>query len=146
MEIRTYPFKIDLDLDEVSELYYDEELTMREIAKRLGASQQVVRKFIEDHDLEKRTTQSVKEIQDELFGEYCISCRKPREVIHRKDGVPHKRSVTWSKTSLRTLNPDEWASLCKPCHRLTHSLMKSFGCEWDDIEKILKKLADDWLS
>ncbi len=135
-----------IDIDDFSRLYYVEELTMTEISKHFEVSQNTLKRFLKKHKLEERTTRTVREIRDEMFGKDCVSCRRPKEVIHKKDGEPHERYRTWTKKALRTVNPNEWVALCEPCHRLTHSLMKSFSCEWDDIEKILTELAKEWLS
>jgi predicted DNA-binding protein YlxM (UPF0122 family) len=131
-----------IDLDEFKELYYEKQLPVRRIADHFRTSQHKIRKFIFEQELEKRTVKTVAEIRDEMFGTNCVSCGKPRNVVHKKDGQSHHRRLTWTKVELQNVNPDEWAALCEPCHKLVHSLMSIFNLEWNNIEKILKEIED----
>jgi len=145
LEIR--PHKYDLISSRIfNKLFYSEKLQIDEIAKQLEVPERIIENYIRAQDLEKRRLKPIKEIQDLMFGTECVSCERPRAHIHKKDGVPHKPKVLWTKKSLITLEPNDWVALCIPCHRLTHSLMKSFGCQWNDIEKLLKELKSKWLS
>ncbi|TFG33906.1 hypothetical protein EU527_06260 [Candidatus Thorarchaeota archaeon] len=132
---------LEIDLDEFKRLYYDEELTLDDISKQLEVSITTLCRFREEHGLEIRDKASIRELRDRIFGKMCVTCGKPRAVIHKKDGVPHPVEILWRKKDLLTLNPEDWAALCKPCHRITHSLMKNYRCEWSKIEIALKELA-----
>ena len=145
LEVRKWPARSRVDLDELFQMYYDDEEKIWKIAEHFGVSQRIINIILNEQKWEQRRTKSAREIRDEMFGTECVSCGKPKEIVHRKDGTPHHRRVTWAKKSLKTLDPDDWVSLCDPCHRLTHSLMTSFGCEWKDIERILQELAREWL-
>ncbi|MHA2223010.1 MAG: hypothetical protein ACXAAO_13260 [Candidatus Thorarchaeota archaeon] len=146
LEVRKWPARNRVDLDELYRMYHEDEEKMWKIAEHFGVSQRIINIILNEQNWEKRKTKSAREIRDEMFGTECVSCGKPKEIVHRKDGTPHHRRVTWAKKSLKTLDPDDWVSLCEPCHRLTHSLMTSFSCEWKDIERILQELARKWLS
>ncbi|MHA1636572.1 MAG: hypothetical protein ACTSUB_01010, partial [Candidatus Thorarchaeota archaeon] len=137
---------IEIDIEEFRRLYYEEELPLDEMAEALDVSVRTIIRYREDGNLEDRVLKYGNELRDELFGTECVGCGAPKKHIHKKDGEPHPSHILWSRKSLLKLKPDDWVALCVSCHRLTHSLMKSFGCEWDDIEKSLKELRRRYLS
>ncbi|MHA1588362.1 MAG: hypothetical protein ACTSV9_06260 [Candidatus Thorarchaeota archaeon] len=82
----------------------------------------------------KGTTQ---EMVRALFGETCVSCglhyEKKQSITHRKDGRPHHPKLTSEEKYFRTLDPDEWATLCKKCHRYVHWSMDELEMNWADF-------------
>ena len=134
--------KIEINIDEFKRLYYEEGLHLYEIAKLLGVSNGTLRRFRKEHKMETRENPTIIELRDSLFGTDCEICGKPKKFIHRKDGQFHPTEILWNRKKLLKLNLDDWVALCRPCHRLTHSLMRNFGCEWDEIEKTLKEVAE----
>jgi predicted DNA-binding protein (UPF0251 family) len=130
---------VDIDIDEFKRLYYEEELELITMAERLQVSLRTIIRFREEHGLEDRELKYGKELRSEIFGTECRLCGKPYELIHKKDGKPHKSHVIWSRKSLLTLNPDEWVALCWPCHRATHALMRAYKFDWNRIEKMVKE-------
>ena len=129
---------VEIDLDEFKRLYYEEELELEEMAERLQVSIRTIIRFREEQELEDRVLKYGTELRDEIFGTECRLCGKSYEHVHRKDGKSHKSHILWSRKSLLKLNPDEWVALCEPCHRVTHSLMRAYGFEWDFIEEKVK--------
>ena len=129
---------VEIDIEKFKRLYYEEELELDLIAEHLQVSTSTVIRFREEQELEDRVLKFGKELRDEIFGTECRLCGEPYEHVHRKDGTPHKSHILWSRKSLLTLNPDEWAALCVPCHRVTHSLMRAYDFEWNQIEKKVK--------
>ncbi len=136
---------LEIDVDEYSKLYYNEVLPLEEIAKILEVSVSTLIRFRKEQNLEMRSASTISDMRDEIFGKDCVSCGRPKRDIHRKNGEPHKSELLWRKKELEKLNPDDWVALCRRCHKVTHSLMKVFGCEWDDIEKVLKELRRKYL-
>jgi DNA-directed RNA polymerase specialized sigma subunit len=80
---------------------------------------------------------STKELRMTLFGENCYSCSVHYEektlVIHRKDGRPHHPKLLEHERYFRTLDPREWVSLCRKCHRYVHWTMDNAGLKWSDL-------------
>jgi transposase len=131
----------EIDLDEFKRLYYDEEMLLEDMAKRFEVSERTIVRFRKEHDLRVRDRATIRSLRDSLFGTECVFCGRKRKFIHRKDGAPHPSEILWRREDLLALDPDDWAALCRPCHRLTHSLMRNYGCEWSEIEETLMKLA-----
>jgi predicted DNA-binding protein (UPF0251 family) len=133
---------VEIDLDEFKRLYYEKELQLKKMASYFDVSVSTLIRFRKEHNLKIRDKTTVRELRDSMFGIECvIDCGRPRKHIHKKDGEEHPSEILWSKNELSNLNPDDWAALCSPCHRMVHSMMKNFGSEWDEIAPILKKLA-----
>ncbi len=86
-----------------------------------------------------KSKQEIEELRKSLFGRDCHFCgdnyESRRLTIHRKDGRPHRDSLVWSESSLKSLNPDEWTALCQKCHRYVHWAEENFGLSWDDLKK-----------
>ncbi len=131
---------VEIDLDDFKQLYYEEELELDLIAERLQVSTITVIRFREEHKLEDRVLKYGKELRDEIFGTECRLCGKHYEHVHKKDGKPHKSHILWSRKSLLKLNPDDWAALCMPCHRVSHTLMRAYDFDWNQIEKKVKDI------
>ena len=131
---------VEIDLDEFKKLYYEEELELEEMSKRLQVSFRTLLRVREEQVLEDRVLKYGKELRDEIFGTECRLCGDPYEHVHRKDGTPHKSHILWSRKSLLKLNPDEWAALCVPCHRVTHTLMRAYDFDWNQVEKKIKQM------
>jgi predicted DNA-binding protein YlxM (UPF0122 family) len=132
---------VEIDLDEFKRLYYGEELLLKEIAQHFEVSETTVSRFRKEHNLKIRDKTTIRNLRDSLFGTECVTCGKPRRLIHKKDGEPHITEILWRKKDLLALDPNDWVALCRPCHRITHSLMRYYHCEWKAIEIALKKLA-----
>jgi len=131
---------IEIDLDEFMRLYYEEELELEEMAERLQVSLRTVIRFREEQGLEDRVLKYGTELRDEIFGTECRLCGKPYQHVHRKDGKPHKSHILWSRKSLLKLDPDEWAALCEPCHRVTHTMMRAYEFDWNQIEEYVRRM------
>lgn len=75
-----------------------------------------------------------------LFGGTCHFCgidhEDTRIVIHRKDGRKHPYDLTEKEKYFRTLEPDEWVSLCQKHHLRAHWVMDVLGLKWKDIESV----------
>jgi transposase len=78
-----------------------------------------------------------------IFGENCYSCGVHYEektlVTHRKDGRPHSPKLIAHEKNFRTLNPDDWVSLCRKCHRYVHWTMDKLHMNWADLESMFRK-------
>lgn len=67
-----------------------------------------------------------------LFGNHCVLCKYDvieRLRFHRKDGESHS-SPTWR---LALKNPDEYALVCRMCHRGVHFCMEVLNMLWTEI-------------
>jgi AraC-like DNA-binding protein len=137
---------VEIDLEDFKNLYYGEELLLKEIAQHFEVSETTVSRFRKEHNLRIRDKTTIRNLRDSLFGTECAACGKPRRLIHKKDGEPHLTEILWRKKDLLSLDPNDWVALCRPCHRITHSLMRYYQCEWKEIEIALKKLASKRLS
>ena len=88
----------------------------------------------------KKSEEKIENLGRALFGENCYFCgvhySEKRIVTHRKDGRPHNRKMLESEMYLRTLNPDEWVSLCNKCHRYVHWARDKLHIEWEDLDKV----------
>ena len=70
---------------------------------------------------------------NKVFGKTCFFCGgKVHVLLHRKDGVQHKRYSITVQIALK--NPNEWVKLCYPCHKVVHWMMKHFKMTWEEIE------------
>lgn len=82
---------------------------------------------------------NLSDIKKAIFGNECHYCGSNyngrRLVLHRKDGRTHHSKLTEREKYLRTLNPDEWVSLCQKCHRYVHWAMDTFNMKWSDLKK-----------
>lgn len=87
----------------------------------------------------KNSEEELEHLGRALFGENCYFCgvhySEKRIVTHRKDGRPHNRKMLESEIYLRTLNPNEWVSLCNKCHRYVHWARDKLHMEWEDLDK-----------
>ena len=156
----------EIDHEEVRRMYFGEELSQMEVARRLGlASDSPIRRifreegwnprvnrtprFFETDDerelarREKREAHNLKiqELRENLFGSQCRICGITREeriiAIHRKDGSGHEEEALRRVKFLESVNPDEWAALCIPCHYGIHWMMEKLNVEWDGIESCI---------
>jgi len=154
---------MEIDHEEVHRMYFDEKLSQMEVARRLGlASDSPIKRifreagwkprvnrtprFFETEDerelavTEKKEAHNlrIQELRESLFGSECRICGFTREeriiAIHRKDGSEHEEEVLRRVKFLESVNPDEWAALCIPCHYGIHWMMEKMNVEWDDIE------------
>lgn len=73
-----------------------------------------------------------------LFGETCYFCgthyEEKKVPIHRKDGRPHVEKLSKKEKYFRTLDPEEWVSLCNEHHRHVHWVMDTLNLKWDDLK------------
>ncbi len=143
----------EIDSDIVYKLYFIDNLTQEEVANRLGVSKPIIRRIFRqntwsvrqtgfENDFERkkavnerrqRTQIRVKELRNMLFGTECSICSQKRKLaIHRKDGTNHPKDTLWRIENLKSINPDEWAALCIPCHRGVHWMME-YGAKWEDL-------------
>ncbi len=159
-EVRPPEKFLAIDPSEVHRLYFEEERSLRDVARTMGEPLSRVWKFFKWMGWETRKTRyeseeelvaarrtqqdkrlrEIEYLRDAIFGPECIVCGKEKQVIHRKDGVKHDSNLLWSKTGLKSLIPEEWAALCKPCHKIVHGLMRTSDLGWDDIYPIIKEL------
>ncbi|MCK4567012.1 MAG: hypothetical protein KAU48_06860, partial [Candidatus Thorarchaeota archaeon] len=83
----------------------------------------------------KNTQMKVVELRENLFGIKCQICTEERKLaIHRKDGSKHNPDDLWRISNLGTVNPDEYAAVCIPCHRGVHWMMRTYGQNWVQIK------------
>ncbi|MHA2187395.1 MAG: hypothetical protein ACW99V_04075 [Candidatus Thorarchaeota archaeon] len=150
-----------LDFEEVRRLYFDDRLTLTEVRKILGATVYTIKKVFRIMDWNTRKTaydtqeerhkakkaawlkhyQKLCELRNNIFSTECMICGEGREIIHRKDGKKHGPYVLWSIKGLQSLEPNDWAALCKACHLNVHALMRVKTFEWGEIETILRETA-----
>ncbi len=153
----------DVDFDEVHRLYFDEKQPLAEVCRRLDKTVYTINKVFRIMNWEKRAqaypTEAEREIgkkaawkrhheklvnlRDEIFDTDCAICGEPRQIIHKKDGENHSPYLLWSIQGLKSLNPDEWAAVCKGCHLNVHALMRVKTFEWNEIVSILKNKTTD---
>ena len=151
----------DINFEEVCMLYYDEQLNLTEVARKLSVTTYTLKKVFkkmdwkmrgQKHDTleereesnkeaEKRYLEKIRVIRDELFGTECEICGEEREIIHRKDGMKHSPYLLHSLKGLRSLVPSEWAPVCKSCHLDVHALMRVKTFEWNSIKKLLREAS-----
>lgn len=154
---------VDMDIDAsiVKELYFEQELSLEEVGRRIGKTRYALKKLfekmewrlrgskcdsIEEREVRKRKAQlrhqgKVRGLRDEIFGTECEICGDEKEIIHRKDGKRHSIYLTNSLKGLRSIDPDEWAPICKPCHLDVHALMRVKTFEWESIKKFLREAS-----
>ncbi|MHA1485221.1 MAG: hypothetical protein ACTSPR_07885 [Candidatus Thorarchaeota archaeon] len=147
-------------------MYFDEELSQMEVARRLGlASDSPIKRIFREEGWKPRVNRipryfktdderklarrekreahnlSIHELREDLFGSECRICGITREeriiAIHRKDGSGHEEEALRRVRFLESVNPDEWAALCIPCHYGVHWIMEKLNVEWDDIESCI---------
>jgi transcriptional regulator with XRE-family HTH domain len=154
----------ELDDNKIRQLHFNNNLSQEEVAERLGVSRQTITRVFRDHEWQGRGhtkfesdeereiankekaqlfRQKIHKLREKLFGTECTICGIDKEkkplAIHRKDGIDHDYDALWRLGYLETVNPDEWAALCIPCHRGVHWLMKFGKFEWDEIEGFSKE-------
>lgn len=74
-----------------------------------------------------------KDIIDNLFGKTCFFCGDKVKIIHRKDGMPHKKINAMSINELNNINKDDYVRVCRLCHRGIHWTMKYLNLSWEEI-------------
>ncbi len=99
---------------------------------------------VEYTELKKKFKGSSEELRSALFGDTCFLCGMKKESgkkipLHRKDGRPHDNKLIKSEKYFRTLNPDEWVTICQKHHRLVHWAMEKLKLEWHDFATDSKK-------
>lgn len=144
-----------VNMDEVRRLYVEEKLNQSEVAKVLGIPKYIVSEIFKENNWKyrdyqvhstdeirklarkenrKKTQLKVVEMREKLFGKKCQICTEERKIaIHRKDGAEHDPDDLWKVKHLRTVNPDEYAAVCIPCHRGVHWMMSEYGQNWNQI-------------
>lgn len=135
--------RIEIDPDELYNLYFEEELSFQKIADYYGCnSTGPIKRTIREQGWSVRPKErlDVKQFRDELFGKECVICNSEREIIHKKDGQHHSGSLLWTISGLKSLKRDEWVALCRNCHEITHALMRSYNIHWNQIEEILRRI------
>jgi AraC-like DNA-binding protein len=151
------------DIDTIRRLYFDAGMTMREVAERIGSSEDVIRRVFRDQGWTSRirtfdseeertqarlehaskTAQKIRNLREKLFGNTCHLCGEKRMIaIHRKDGTVHDKNLLWRMRFLESLNPNDWAPLCVPCHRGVHWLIDSHALDWEMIASLAKEACN----
>ena len=154
---------MEIDHEEVRRMYFDEKLSQMEVARRLGlASDSPIKRIFRERGWKPRVNRTprffetederelagrekkeahnlrIQELRENLFGSECRICGITREeriiAIHRKDGSGHEEEALRRVRFLESVNPDEWAALCIPCHYGVHWMTEKMNVEWDDIE------------
>ena len=154
------PHRIDtrneVDSKEVHRLHFEEKLSRKEVAEKLDVSERTISRIFRDQGWEahgqtkyqnenerelarrenrKNTQMKVIELREKLFGTKCQICTEERKIaVHRKDGSEHNPNDLWRISNLRTVNPDEYAAVCIPCHRGVHWMMRTYGQNWAQIK------------
>jgi len=152
---------MDIDADQVKELYFDQELSLKEVGRRIGKTTYALKKLFEKMDwkqrkqafdsieekeerkrnAQRRHQEKVNELREKLFGIECEICGQEREIIHRKDGKRHSPYLIQSLKGLRRIDPHEWAPVCKSCHLDVHALMRVKTFEWEHIKRFLREAS-----
>ena len=145
-----------VDSKKVHKLYFEEKLSQKEVAKKLDVTERTISRIFHNegwkargqtkHQNEnerelprkenrKNTQMKVVELRKKIFGIKCQICTEERKIaIHRKDGSKHNPDDLWRISNLRTVNPDEYAAVCIPCHRGVHWMMRTYGQNWVQIK------------
>ncbi|MFW9890313.1 MAG: hypothetical protein ACFFER_19200, partial [Candidatus Thorarchaeota archaeon] len=88
----------------------------------------------------KQFRKRIQQLRNRIFGTKCRICGEERKLaIHKKDGSEHEKDSLWRMEFLKSLNPDEWAPLCIPCHRGVHWLMDRYLTDWREVELLAEK-------
>jgi hypothetical protein len=158
---RTETVDMDINPEQVQELYFEQGLPLEEVGRRIGKTRYALLKLFEkmewklrgsrceskeERELRKREAQrryqeKVNELRDEIFGMECEICSEGREIIHRKDGKEHSPYLTLSLKGLQDIDPEEWAPVCKSCHLDVHALMRVKTFEWEKIKRFLREAS-----
>lgn len=154
---------------EVYRLYFDEGLSQSHVGDRLGYSVSVIRRIFREngwtvrisigagtrrryfktdeerrlakHETTLRSRHRIIELRETIFGTKCRICGEERKLaIHRKDGTEHDEHSLWRVTYLSTVDPNEWAALCIPCHRGAHWMLDTHGVQFDELERLGKSV------
>jgi hypothetical protein len=134
---------IEINPDELYNLYFEEELFLREVADHFGCkSTGPIKRTIREQgwSLRPKRPLDVVQLRGELFGKECVICNSEKVMIHKKDGQRHSGSLLWTISGLKSLERDEWVALCRNCHEITHALMRSYNIRWNKIEDILRSI------
>jgi DNA-binding XRE family transcriptional regulator len=147
------------DINKVYNLYNEKGLTKEEVAEELNASESSIRKIFREmgwpskirkfdtkakrkaakKESKRETARKTVALREKLFGINCKICgaskNKKTLVIHRKDGSEHDKDILWKVRFLRTVNPEEWATLCRSCHPGIHWMMDTFNLKFEDIKE-----------
>ena len=148
--------------------YVREGVTHEEIARRLGVARATVgrhvrervenggrRRYETDGEREearkenaKRFYQNVSELRDTLFGRECRVCGVSKDrrnlAVHRKDGTEHEEDSLRRISFLKSVNPDEWAAVCRPCHQGVHWAKGHLDMDWDSVEfRVQERITHD---
>lgn len=67
--------------------------------------------------------------------------KKLLNTICGKDGMRHSPYLILSLKGLRSIDPSEWAPVCKSCHLDVYSLMRVKTFEWTSIKKFLREAS-----
>ncbi|MFX1605946.1 MAG: hypothetical protein ACFFDD_08555 [Promethearchaeota archaeon] len=153
-------YRKTIDVDEVYRLYYIKGLTKEEVVEELDIPESRLRKVFKEmewaskirkfetdeeralakKESAKETSQRIKDLREEIFGTKCRLCGQERKLaIHKKDGTEHERDVLWRIKFLKSVNIDDWAALCIPCHRGVHWMMEELDYNWEDIESLARR-------
>ncbi|TFF86655.1 hypothetical protein EU519_01110 [Candidatus Thorarchaeota archaeon] len=151
----------DIDIEQVRKLYFEQRLPLQEVGRRSGKTTYALKKLfrrmewslrnteaqsVEEREERKRQAQKrhhekVRRLRDEIFGTECEICGVERDVVHRKDGKSHSPYLINSLRGLRSVEPNEWAPLCKACHLDVHALMRVKTFEWENIKRFLRNAS-----
>jgi AraC-like DNA-binding protein len=152
---------MDIDPNQVRELYFKQKLSLEEVGSRISKTRYALLKLfekmewrlrgvkcesIEEREARKKEAQrrhqeKVNELRNELFGTECEICGDERELIHRKDGKRHSPYLIQSLKGLRSITPSDWAPVCKSCHLDVHALMRVKTFEWKAIKRFLREAS-----
>ena len=145
----------ELDENEIHSLYFKRNLSQKEIANRVGISRKTVERLFQDNEWQvrnrkkhesresaslergKQLRKRIKKLRAQLFGSKCSICGEERKLaIHRKDGEEHDKDALWRVGYLKSIDPDEWAAVCMPCHWGVHWMMTEYGLNWSQIKSL----------
>ncbi len=163
-----------LDNREIHRLHFDERLTQKEIGERLSVCEHTISRIFRDEgwtpwgqikyfgekerelakkESKEKVQMKIVALRKHLFGTSCQICTEARKIaIHRKDGSRHNPDDLWRISNLRTINPDEYAAVCVPCHRGVHWMIRTSNQNWEQIKSqtlsipISKRKASEPLS
>ncbi|MHA2153510.1 MAG: helix-turn-helix domain-containing protein [Candidatus Thorarchaeota archaeon] len=146
---KEYSQEIQVDPDVIHRLYFGKGLSRDETGEVLGVSRTVIDRIFEEQEWEKRPIgfQPVEIDLDEfkrLYYEEELEVDKIAEQLQVSERTiirfRQEQGLEERRKSLLKLNPDDWAALCVPCHRVTHSLMRAYDFDWSQVEKKVKDI------
>lgn len=95
----------------------------------------------------KERREEIRQKRKQVFGNKCVLCGKPWDILHEINGRNHIDSKANSEKKLKYAleHQKDFVPLCTMEHRLVHILMKMFGMQWPEILILFKRKTEKTL-